>query len=61
VAPTYAAAPAAPAPAPTCTCLRKSYQQDGSVLFQDVCTNEAAAAQPQQQQAQSPGNYPPQQ
>jgi hypothetical protein len=30
------------------------------VLFQDVCTNEQAAAMPQQQQAQGPG-YPQQQ
>jgi hypothetical protein len=62
-APTYAAAPSYSAPAPsysapsqapasTCTCLTKSYQQDGSVLFQDTCTNEAAAAMPGQQQAQ---------
>jgi hypothetical protein len=32
---------AAPNP---CTCLSKEYTQDGMVVFQDRCTNEAAAA-----------------
>jgi hypothetical protein len=35
---------AASAPAPTCTCLTKTYLQDGSVLFKDVCTTEMAIA-----------------
>ena len=35
---------AAAAPAPTCTCLTKTYLQDGSVLFKDVCTTESAIA-----------------
>lgn len=34
---------AAAAPAP-CTCLTKTYLQDGSVLFKDVCTTETAIA-----------------
>jgi len=34
---------AAAAPAP-CTCLTKTYLQDGSVLFKDVCTTESAIA-----------------
>jgi hypothetical protein len=38
-------------PAP-CTCLTKSYLQDGSVLFKDVCTKEAAVATPDQLRAQ---------
>jgi len=67
-APTYTQAPApsypqAPtqtyAPAPTqpvsqnCNCLTKSYMQDGSVVFTDVCTRETAMAAPAaSQQAQ---------
>jgi hypothetical protein len=41
--------PSTPAP---CTCLTKSYLQDGSVLFRDVCTKEAAVATPDQLRAQ---------
>jgi hypothetical protein len=47
-----------------CTCLKKEYTQDGQVMFQDVCTNEAASAQANVQQTQAPQgsqqNYPPQ-
>jgi hypothetical protein len=43
----YAAAPRAPAP--SCTCLTKEYLPDGSLLFKDVCTNEAAMSAPAQQ------------
>jgi hypothetical protein len=51
----YAATPSRPAaPAPTCTCLTKEYLPDGSTLFKDVCTNEAAMAAPAAQQAQGP-------
>lgn len=44
----YASTPVAAAPAPSCTCLTKTYLQDGSVLFKDVCTTEAAVATPDQ-------------
>ena len=47
VAPSYAAAPA-----PRCTCLTKEYTQDGLVVFQDVCTKEAASAPVGSTQAQ---------
>jgi hypothetical protein len=40
------------APAAACTCLTKTYLQDGSVLFKDVCTSEAAIATPLKAQAQ---------
>ena len=43
----YAATPRAPAA--TCTCLTKEYLPDGSLLFKDVCTNEAAMSAPAQQ------------
>jgi hypothetical protein len=33
-----------PTPEPHCTCLRKQYLGDGSVLFRDLCTHEAALA-----------------
>lgn len=54
--PQVAVTPAAPAyvppaPAGNCNCLTKEYTQDGNVVFRDLCTNEAAAAQVQQ----SPG------
>ena len=44
VAATYAtSAPAAVATCPS-NCLKKQYQEDGSVLFYDQCTNESATA-----------------
>lgn len=43
---TVGAAPVATQPSAPCTCLTKSYLQDGSVLFQDVCTKEAAVSGP---------------
>jgi hypothetical protein len=43
-------AAAAPAPGP-CTCLTKTYLQDGSVLFKDVCTTESAIAPADQKAA----------
>jgi hypothetical protein len=48
--PVYAAAPvvAARPVAASCTCLRKEYLPNGSVLFQDVCTNESAINPPAQ-------------
>jgi hypothetical protein len=44
-APTVATAP--------CNCLIKQYLEDGSVLFQDLCTKEAAVAAPDQSKAQA--------
>ncbi len=48
-----AAAPVAAAPVSVaavardnCTCLTKTYLDDGSVMFKDVCTKEAAVAPP---------------
>ena len=49
----YVAAPARSA----CTCLTKEYLPDGSLLFKDVCTNEAAMA-PANSQAQAPVQTP---
>ena len=46
-----ASAPVVTAPAAPCTCLTKTYLQDGSVLFKDVCTTEAAIAPPDQAKA----------
>ena len=48
-APVAAAAPAASAP---CNCLTKEYQNDGSVVFHDLCTREAAIATQADLQAQ---------
>jgi hypothetical protein len=42
---TYTQAPAQPV-SQSCNCLTKSYMQDGSVVFTDVCTKEAAMAAP---------------
>jgi hypothetical protein len=41
-----------------CTCLTKRYLQDGSVLFNDVCTKEAAMATPDELRAQAQGVSP---
>jgi len=43
------------APTAPCTCLTKSYLTDGSVLFKDVCTREAATATPDELRAQAQG------
>jgi hypothetical protein len=37
-----------------CNCLTKQYLNDGSVLFQDLCTKETALATPDQLRAQVP-------
>ncbi len=37
-----------------CNCLTKQYLDDGSVLFQDLCTKETALATPDQLRAQVP-------
>jgi hypothetical protein len=47
--PSYASKPAA---AP-CTCLTKTYTDDGSVLFKDVCTQESAMSSQDDSQAQN--------
>jgi hypothetical protein len=36
-----------------CNCLTKQYLDDGSVLFRDICTTEAAIATPAELKAQS--------
>jgi hypothetical protein len=36
-----------------CNCLTKQYLSDGSVLFQDICTKEAAMATPDELKAQA--------
>jgi hypothetical protein len=48
-----AATPTAP-----CNCLTKQYLDDGSVLFQDICTKEAAMATPDELKAQVQGVSP---
>jgi hypothetical protein len=55
---TRASAPVATVPTGPCNCLTKKYLQDGSVLFQDVCTKEAAVATPDQLKAQLQGVGP---
>jgi hypothetical protein len=44
-------------PAP-CNCLTKQYLDDGSVLFKDICTKEAAMATPDELKAQAQGASP---
>jgi hypothetical protein len=48
------------APAGNCNCLIKQYLDNGSVLFTDLCTKEAAVATPDelQAQAQAPSDVP---
>lgn len=41
------------APTANCNCLTKQYQSDGSVIFRDVCTHEAAMATQADLQAQA--------
>lgn len=43
-----------------CNCLTKQYLQDGSVLFKDICTKEAAIATPDELKAQAQGESPTQ-
>lgn len=50
---TVSSAPTAP-----CNCLTKSYLQDGSVLFKDICTKESALATPDDLRAQAQGTAP---
>jgi len=51
-------APVASEPTAPCTCLTKKYLDDGSVLFKDVCTKEAALATPDELRAQAQGVGP---
>jgi hypothetical protein len=46
------------APAAPCNCLTKQYLPDGSVLFKDLCTKEAALATPAELKAQADGIAP---
>ena len=57
---TLVTAPVATAAIPTapCTCLTKLNLDDGSVLFQDICTKEAAMATPDELKAQAQGVSP---
>jgi hypothetical protein len=48
-----AATNAAPVAAAPCNCLTKQYLRDGSVLFTDICTREAAMATPDELKAQA--------
>jgi hypothetical protein len=41
-----------------CNCLTKQYLDDGSVLFKDICTKEAALATPDELKAQAQGVAP---
>ena len=41
-----------------CTCLTKTYLDDGSVMFKDLCTKEAALATPDELKAQAQGAPP---
>jgi len=56
-APVATAVDTAATPAP-CNCLTKQYLDDGSVLFQDLCTKEAALATPDELKAQAQGAAP---
>jgi hypothetical protein len=58
-APVDGAVATAATPAP-CNCLTKQYLDDGSVLFQDICTKEAALATPDELKAQANGAAPTQ-
>jgi hypothetical protein len=41
-----------------CNCLTKEYLEDGSVVFKDLCTKEAAMATPAELKAQAHGAAP---
>jgi hypothetical protein len=56
--PMQVSAPVTTAPTAPCTCLTKNYLEDGSVLFKDVCTKEAAMATPDELKAQMQGARP---
>jgi hypothetical protein len=44
--------------ADTCSCLTKDYLPDGSVMFKDLCTKEAAVASPNDMRPQAQGDAP---
>jgi hypothetical protein len=50
--------PVTTVPTGPCNCLTKNYLADGSVLFKDVCTREAAMATPEELRAQMQGAGP---
>jgi hypothetical protein len=50
--------PVVTVPSAPCNCLTKKYLEDGSVLFRDVCTKEAAIATPDELKAQLQGAGP---
>jgi hypothetical protein len=50
--------PVVTVPSAPCNCLTKKYLEDGSVLFKDVCTKEAAIATPDELKAQAQGVGP---
>jgi hypothetical protein len=54
----HVSAPVASAPTAPCNCLTKSYLQDGSLLFKDICTKESALATPDDLRAQAQGTAP---
>jgi hypothetical protein len=56
--PTRVSTPVTTVPTAPCTCLTKNYLADGSVLFKDVCTREAATATPDELRAQMQGARP---
>ena len=56
--PVVTATSAAPVAAEPCNCLTKQYLDDGSVLFKDICTKEAATATPDELKAQAQGAAP---
>jgi hypothetical protein len=53
-----AAAYTAPVAKDNCNCLTKTYLEDGSVMFKDICTKEAAVATPDELKAQASGAPP---
>jgi len=55
---TQVSTPVAPAPTGPCNCLTKKYLEDGSVLFKDICTKEAALARPDELKTQVRGAGP---
>ena len=55
---THVSAPVATVPTAPCNCLTKTYLQDGSVMFKDICTKEAAVATPDELRAQLQGGGP---
>jgi hypothetical protein len=57
-APVAQTAYTAPVAKDNCNCLTKTYLEDGSVMFKDICTKEAAVATPDELKAQASGAPP---